>query len=45
MYKKKISKPLRKLGHLNIVGNNDQTIEELLNELSLIKDKVEIKSI
>jgi len=45
MYKKKISKPLRKLGHLNLVGSDNQTIDELLNELSHIKDKVEVKSI
>ena len=31
MYEKKISKPLRKLGHLNIVGTDNQTIDELLN--------------
>jgi 5-(carboxyamino)imidazole ribonucleotide synthase len=45
MYGKKISKPLRKLGHLNLVGSNNQTIDELLTELSHIKDKVEVKSI
>jgi 5-(carboxyamino)imidazole ribonucleotide synthase len=45
MYEKKISKPLRKLGHLNLVGSDNQTIDELLIELSHIKDKVEIKSI
>jgi 5-(carboxyamino)imidazole ribonucleotide synthase len=45
MYEKKISKPLRKLGHLNIVGTDNQTIDELLNELSQVKHKVEIKSI
>jgi 5-(carboxyamino)imidazole ribonucleotide synthase len=45
MYGKKISKPLRKLGHLNIVGIDNQTIDQLLNELSQIKDKVEVKSI
>ena len=45
MYEKKISKPLRKLGHLNIVGINNQSIDELLNELSNIRHKVEIKSI
>jgi 5-(carboxyamino)imidazole ribonucleotide synthase len=45
MYEKKISKPLRKLGHLNIIGTGDQTIEELLNELSQITDKIEVKSI
>ena len=25
MYEKKISKPLRKLGHLNLVGSDNQT--------------------
>ena len=45
MYKKEISKPLRKLGHLNLIGSDNQTIDELLNELSQIKHKVEVKSI
>lgn len=45
MYGKKISKPLRKLGHLNIVGTDNQTIDQLLNKLSQIKDKVKVKSI
>ena len=45
MYEKKISKPLRKLGHLNIVGIDNQTIDQLLDELSQIKDLVEVKSI
>ena len=45
MYEKKISKPLRKLGHLNLVVSDKQTIDELLIELSHIKDKVEVKSI
>jgi 5-(carboxyamino)imidazole ribonucleotide synthase len=45
MYEKKISKPLRKLGHLNIIATENQTIEELLNELSQITDKIEVKSI
>ena len=44
MYDKKISKPLRKLGHLNLVGTDNQTIDKLLEELSHIKGKVEIKS-
>jgi hypothetical protein len=30
---------------LNIVGTDNQTIDELLNELSQVKHKVEIKSI
>ena len=41
MYEKKISKPLRKLGHLNLVGRDNQSIDKLLEELSHIKDKVE----
>jgi 5-(carboxyamino)imidazole ribonucleotide synthase len=45
MYGKKISKPLRKLGHLNIVGTDNQTIDQLLDKLSQIKDKVKVKSI
>jgi len=45
MYEKKISKPLRKLGHLNLVGSDNQTIDQLLDELSQIKDKVKVKSI
>ena len=45
MYEKKISKPLRKLGHLNIVGIDNQTIDQLLDELSQIKELVEVKSI
>jgi len=45
MYEKKISKPLRKLGHLNIVGIDNQTIDQLLDELSQIKNLVEVKSI
>jgi 5-(carboxyamino)imidazole ribonucleotide synthase len=45
MYEKEISKPLRKLGHLNIVGTDNQTIDELLNELDEVKHKVEVKSI
>lgn len=39
MYQKKISKPLRKLGHLNIVGTDAQTIDELLLELEKSKIK------
>ncbi len=45
MYQKKISKPLRKLGHLNIVGTDAQTIDELLLELEKIKNKIKIESI
>ena len=45
MYEKKISKPLRKLGHLNIVGTDNQTVDKLLDDLSQIKNKVEVESI
>jgi len=40
MYGKKISKPLRKLGHLNLVAKEGETINDLLQKLSPLKDKV-----
>lgn len=43
MYGKKISKPLRKLGHFNLVGNQDETIEQLLKKIEILKNKVLIK--
>ena len=43
MYGKKISKPLRKLGHINLVGLNGESIEDLLKKLSLMKQKLVIK--
>ncbi|ARS64426.1 Phosphoribosylglycinamide formyltransferase 2 [Candidatus Nitrosomarinus catalina] len=45
MYEKKISKPLRKLGHLNIIGFEKQSIDELLTQLEKIKGSVEVESI
>ena len=45
MYEKKISKPLRKLGHLNIVGSEKESIDELLSQLEKIKCSVEVESI
>ena len=45
MYGKKISKPLRKLGHLNIVGTQEESIEELLAKLESIKEKTIVKPI
>ncbi len=45
MYCKKISKPLRKLGHLNIVGMNGESIDQLLQKLELLKEKTSIQSI
>ena len=40
MYGKKISKPSRKLGHVNLVGMGGESIKELLQKLTPIKDKV-----
>ena len=45
MYEKKISKPLRKLGHLNIVGSEKESIDQLLSQLEKIKGSVEVESI
>ncbi len=44
MYGKKISKPLRKLGHINIVGINGESIDELLGKLSRIKRETGIRA-
>jgi 5-(carboxyamino)imidazole ribonucleotide synthase len=44
MYGKKISKPLRKLGHVNIVGVNDEPIYDLLSKLQLLLPKIVVKS-
>ncbi len=41
MYGKKISKPQRKLGHVNLVGKKGESIKELLEKLTPIKDKVQ----
>jgi len=40
MYGKQISKPLRKLGHFNLVAKNGETVEELLEKLKTLKEKV-----
>lgn len=45
MYGKKISKPLRKLGHFNLVGKQDESIDQLLKKLESLKDKVSIKPV
>jgi 5-(carboxyamino)imidazole ribonucleotide synthase len=42
MYGKKTTKPLRKLGHFNLVGSNGETIDQLLKKLEIIKDKVSV---
>ncbi len=44
MYGKKISNPLRKLGHINIVGMNGESIDELLKRLQTVKLKTNIKA-
>ena len=43
MYGKEISKPLRKLGHFNLVAEQGETIEQLLEKLNSLKEKVIIK--
>jgi len=40
MYGKKISKPLRKLGHVNLVAETNETIETLLKRLDSFKEKL-----
>ena len=40
MYGKKISKPLRKLGHVNFVASEDESINDLLQKLTSFKDKI-----
>ena len=42
MYGKKISKPLRKLGHFNLVGNNGESINQLIEKLGTLKDKAAV---
>jgi 5-(carboxyamino)imidazole ribonucleotide synthase len=43
MYGKKISKPMRKLGHINIVGGEGESIDTLLERLQRIKPKTVVK--
>jgi 5-(carboxyamino)imidazole ribonucleotide synthase len=40
MYGKKISKPLRKIGHFNLVAGNGETVKQLLEKLETLKKKV-----
>jgi len=40
MYGKEISKPQRKLGHFNLVGKENESIEQLLKKLDMLKEKV-----
>lgn len=39
MYGKKISKPLRKLGHINLVAQENESIDDLLEKISVIREK------
>jgi len=43
MYGKKISKPSRKLGHVNIIGMNNESTDELLVKLQSLKPKTVTK--
>jgi len=45
MYGKKISKPLRKLGHLNLVGAKGESIDQLVQKLETLKEKTVIQSV
>jgi len=45
MYCKKISKPLRKLGHLNLVGIKGESIDQLLQKLESLKEKTIVQSV
>jgi 5-(carboxyamino)imidazole ribonucleotide synthase len=39
MYGKKISKPLRKLGHINLVAQENESIDDLLEKIPAIREK------
>ena len=43
MYGKDISKPMRKLGHINLIGQKNESIGELLQKLEKIKEKTIIQ--
>jgi len=45
MYGKEISKPLRKLGHFNLVGVNGESIDQLLQKLESVKEEIIINPI
>ncbi len=45
MYGKKISKPLRKLGHFNLVGSKGESIDQLIKKLETLKDRAVVQSI
>ena len=45
MYGKEISKPMRKLGHFNLLANNNETTDQLLAKIENLKEKVITKPI
>jgi len=45
MYGKKISKPMRKLGHFNLVGNGGESIDQLIKKLETFKEIASVQSI
>ena len=45
MYGKKISKPLRKLGHFNLVGSNGESIDQLIKKLETLKERAVVQFI
>ena len=45
MYGKKISKPLRKLGHFNLIAKENETVDQLLDKIENLKQKVITKPI
>jgi len=45
MYGKQISKPLRKLGHFNLVGTKGESIDQLLQKLETLKEKTVVLSV
>ena len=45
MYGKKISKPLRKLGHFNLVGSNGESIDQLIEKLESLKERSVVQPI
>jgi len=45
MYGKEESKPKRKLGHFNVVGRNNENVDQLLQRVNKIKNSIQIISI
>lgn len=42
MYGKKVSKPLRKLGHVNLVSTDSETVNDIMEKIEKIKQKVQV---